>query len=104
MWRVAIVCPYYSSCQVSNPSRKLLTSSGWCCCLGLILPDVSLLCNTGNLQNLVHIIGENPRYIEPFLAEGERACQGGGEYNRSLYEAKHNNVVEVGKEGEGFIT
>jgi hypothetical protein len=31
-----------------------------------------------NFQNPVHIIGENSRYIEPFLADFERACQGGG--------------------------
>ncbi len=31
-------------------------------------------------QNLVHIIGENSRYIEPFLAESERACQEAGSH------------------------
>ncbi len=36
---------------------------------------------------MVHIIGENSRYIEPFLAEIERGCQGGGSHNRSLYKA-----------------
>ena len=53
-------------------------------CSGLILPDCSRLCNAANLQNPVHIIGENCRYIEPFLAEREAGCQGGGSYKDTL--------------------
>jgi len=34
-------------------------------------------------QNPVHIIGEKAHYIEPFLADGERTCQGGGSHNDS---------------------
>ena len=49
-----------------------------------IMPVFRGVCKWKILPNLVHIIGENVRYIEPFLAEGERVCQGGGSYNDSL--------------------
>ncbi len=55
---------------------------------GLILPDSLRFGNAGILQNPVHIIGENRRYIEPFLADGERGCQGAGSHKGQLYEAK----------------
>jgi len=54
---------------------------------GLILPDHLRFGNAGILQNPVHIIGENRRYIEPFLAESERGCQGAGSHKCTLYEA-----------------
>jgi len=49
-------------------------------CSGLILPDGLRFGNAGILQNPVHIIGKNRRYIEPFLAESERGCQGAGSH------------------------
>ena len=54
---------------------------------GLILPDWLRFGNAGILQNPVHIIRENRRYIEPFLAENKRGCQGAGSHNSPLYEA-----------------
>ena len=54
---------------------------------GLILPERLRFGNAGILQNPVHIIGENRRYIEPFLAESERGCQGAGSHKGQLYEA-----------------
>ncbi len=52
---------------------------------GLILPDHLRFGNAGILQNPVHIIGENQRYIEPFLADRERGCQGPGSHKATLY-------------------
>jgi len=57
-------------------------------CSGLILPDRLRFGNAGKLQNLVRIIGENSRYIEPIFAEIERACQEGGSHKDTLYEAE----------------
>ncbi len=64
--------------------------SGWLCFPGLILPDSLRFGNAAKLQKLVHIIGENMRYSEPFVADRERACQAGGSYKYSLYEAKRD--------------
>jgi hypothetical protein len=59
---------------------------------GLILPDGLRFGNAAILQNLVHIIGENRRYIEPFLAENERGCQGAGSHK--LYSLLKNSSDE----------
>ena len=72
------MCSYYSPCQFGSASVLLLTVSGGLCFPGLILPDVSVLCNAGILQKLVHIIYGKLRYIEPFVAENTRGCQEAG--------------------------
>ena len=86
------MCSYYCPCQFGSASVLLPTVSGWLWYPGLILPDGLRFGNAGNLQNLVHIIGEKVRYIEPFLAENEHGCQGGGSYKGQLCEAKPNNT------------
>jgi hypothetical protein len=60
---------------------------------GLILPDRLRFGNAGILQNPVHIIGENCRYIEPFVADRERGCQGPGSHKDTLYEAMYNFIL-----------
>ena len=68
---------------------------------GLILPDRLRFGNAGILQNPVHIIGENRRYIEPFLAESERGCQGAGSHKALLCVAKLNcKLVSDRREGD----
>ncbi len=48
------------------------------------------------LQNLVHIMGEDQRYTEPFVADGERGCQRGGSYKAPLSQAKCTSTVKSG--------
>src|SRR5436305_9691475 len=85
MGTVLLLCPYYYFCRFSTFSGE--TANFAVGCSGLILPDSLCFGNAANLQNPVHIIGENRRYIEPFLPDVERGCQGGGSHKATLYAA-----------------
>jgi len=95
MCKAVLLCPYaFSTGETAQRSSRL-------CCSGLILPDSLRFGNAAKLQNLVHIIGENSRYSEPFVANCERACQAGGSYKDPLYEAKGTHFTFCG--GGDFI-
>ncbi len=47
---------------------------------------------TENLAKLGSHNGVDLRYIQPQFRGIERGCQGGGEYNKQLYEAKLNSL------------
>jgi hypothetical protein len=80
--------------QPVNASAVLALRLRWCqlhrvgCRCGLIMPNFPPGCKPGVEQNPVHIIGGKYRYIEPFVAVGERGCQGGASHKTRLYEAK----------------
>src|SRR6266568_9552633 len=73
-------------CQLAYSQGKVLTLL-FAGCSAPIMHPLPFLCNPKILQNLVYITWSKPRYIQPFLPENERACQGAGWYNASLYEA-----------------
>ncbi len=82
MCKAVLLYPYaFSTGETAQHSSRL-------CFPGLILPDSLRFGNAAKLQNLVPIIGENMRYSEPFVADFERGCQGGGSYKDPLYEAE----------------